>query len=252
MVYKPMICGSLGDGIGTNLNEYNIPIMIHFDTNNVNIDEKFTNIYVQIEPNEIINHDWIVQNSNKFKFIYCWENNLLSLQNSILFPFGTCWVDPNKTYLKEFGISHLCSGKCQLSGHSLRHKVFNIINNIPYKKINIRTPPRIESKEILFNGYQYSVIIENISKNNWFTEKLIDCLVTKTIPIYHGCPNINKFFDDSYFLKFNTIEEFQNIIQNINISNYSRLIEKIDYNRLKALEYVDIWIRLNKELDKII
>jgi hypothetical protein len=250
-MFKPIISGSLGEGERPELNSYNNKVIIHFDTSNVPIDENFDNIYIQIEPNEIINHYWVIQNYSKFKLILCWESNLLSLPNCKLFPFGTCWVDPNKNYSKEFGISHICSYKTQLPGHSLRQQVFNLINNFPGKKLNIRTPPRIDSKEILFNGFQYSVIIENIAKNNWFTEKLIDCLVTKTIPIYYGCPNINEFFDDSYFLKFSNIQELVRILQTINSENYYRLIEKIEYNRRVSLKYVNIWNRINEELDKI-
>lgn len=165
-MFKPIICGSLGDRERPELNSYKQKIVIHFDNANVPIDEVIDNIYVQIEPNELVNHDWVIQNSSKFKYIFGWEYNLFNLHNFKLFPFGTCWVDPNKEYLKDFGVSNICSNKTQLPGHSLRHQVYNLINNFPGKKLNIRTPPRIESKEILFNGFQYSVIIENIAKNN--------------------------------------------------------------------------------------
>ena len=38
--------------------------------------------------------------------------------------------------------------------------------------------------------YRYHFCIENIKRDYWFTEKLIDCFVTGTIPIYWGCPSI--------------------------------------------------------------
>jgi hypothetical protein len=213
--------------------------------------DSYENIYVQIEPNEFVNHDWLIQNHSLYSHIFCWETNLLQLPNAKLFPFGTCWVNPNKNYVKEFGVSHICSSKNQLPGHSLRHQAFNLISNLPYKKLNIKTPPRIESKEILFDGYQYSVIIENIKKDNWFTEKLIDCLVTKTIPIYYGAANIGNFFDASYFPTFNTIYELESILSTINESYYTRFTKNIEYNKNKALEYEHIWPRLIKEIDNI-
>jgi len=244
---KPSTCGSLGDQ-SHNLKDYTTPLMIHFDTQSLESDKE--SIYVQLEPSTLVNYDWLMTDYTKFKYVFCHDPKLLTLPNAKFFPFGTCWVNPNKKYSKDFGVSHLCSSKNQLIGHRLRHQVYNIINTLPYKKINIRTPPRIESKEIIFDGFQYSVIIENTAMPNYFTEKLIDCLVTNTIPIYFGCTNINQFFDDSYFLKFNNINEFDSIIRSITPEFYARVINKIEYNRIKAIEYVDIWKRLNTELDK--
>jgi hypothetical protein len=78
----------------------------------------------------------------------------------------------------------------------------------------------------------YSVATENSSIFNYFTEKLIDCLITKTIPVYWGCPNIMEYFDTSYWinvkdtLKFNYTEEY-----------YYNNLDKINNNFKKAKEY---------------
>jgi hypothetical protein len=39
----------------------------------------------------------------------------------------------------------------------------------------------------------FQVVIENSSRNGYFTEKLIDCLITGTVPIYYGCPNLEDY-----------------------------------------------------------
>jgi len=43
-------------------------------------------------------------------------------------------------------------------------------------------------------GYKYSLAFENVSHENYFTEKLIDCFLCWTKPIYWGCSNIDKYF----------------------------------------------------------
>jgi hypothetical protein len=43
-------------------------------------------------------------------------------------------------------------------------------------------------------GYRYSLAFENSIHENYFTEKLIDCFLCWTKPIYWGCPNIDKYF----------------------------------------------------------
>jgi len=54
-----------------------------------------------------------------------------------------------------------------------------------------------------FNGlydYSYSIAIENSSQEGYWTEKIADCFLAWTIPIYWGCPNIFEFFpEDSYY-----------------------------------------------------
>jgi len=49
--------------------------------------------------------------------------------------------------------------------------------------------------------YEYSIAMENSSQNNYFTEKINDCFLSWTMPIYWGCPNIQNYFpEDSYKL----------------------------------------------------
>lgn len=45
-------------------------------------------------------------------------------------------------------------------------------------------------------NYEKSIAIENSCQKNYFTEKLIDCFVCETLPIYLGCPNIFDFFPE--------------------------------------------------------
>ena len=47
--------------------------------------------------------------------------------------------------------------------------------------------------------YKYHIAIENSSNDYYWTEKLSDCFITETYPIYYGCPNIGDYFPkDSY------------------------------------------------------
>jgi hypothetical protein len=41
----------------------------------------------------------------------------------------------------------------------------------------------------------FGVAIENVSHRGWFTEKILDCFLLKTIPIYWGCSNIEDYFN---------------------------------------------------------
>jgi len=69
-----------------------------------------------------------------------------------------------------------------------------------------------------YNGlidYTYSIAIENSAQENYFTEKIADCFLSWTMPIYWGCPNISKYFpEDSYYkLDPSRLEDVIEIIQ---------------------------------------
>jgi hypothetical protein len=42
--------------------------------------------------------------------------------------------------------------------------------------------------------YRYSIAFENSYAPFYFTEKLMDCFVAETMPLYFGCPSITNFF----------------------------------------------------------
>lgn len=52
----------------------------------------------------------------------------------------------------------------------------------------------LEEKYKGLEGYRYSICIENCTEDYYFTEKITDCLLTNTIPIYYGCRYIKDFF----------------------------------------------------------
>jgi hypothetical protein len=51
-----------------------------------------------------------------------------------------------------------------------------------------------DSKKWIYNS-QFSIAIENYIDEDWFSEKLLGCFVSLSVPIYIGCPNILDYFD---------------------------------------------------------
>jgi len=49
--------------------------------------------------------------------------------------------------------------------------------------------------------HRYSIAVENFVGADYWTEKIADCFLTGTVPLYYGCPNIADYFPkDSYIL----------------------------------------------------
>ena len=80
--------------------------------------------------------------------------------------------------------------------------------------------------------WMYLVAVESSSETNYFTEKIIDCLITKTIPLSWGFPNISDFFDTSYWIHPDRIfsTEYTDTYSKDNL-------EKIEVNFEKAQRY---------------
>ena len=176
-------------------------------------------------------------------------------------PFGATWFLPEqyqKVHEKKFQIAHLC-GKLKLTyGHMIRHELLareDELDNIPkkfyytYGSRDIIEEARI-GKEEVFGDCQYGVCIENTSHRGYFTEKILDCFLLRTIPIYWGCSNIDDFFNDEGIIHIQNTDDAIKKINQLTPEFYQSRINlgMIDYNYKQALKYV---CYENNILDKI-
>ena len=61
----------------------------------------------------------------------------------------------------------------------------------------------------------FNVVIENVKQNNWYN-KIGDNFLSKTLPIYWGCPNISEFgYDQRGIINFNNEKELLDIVNNL-------------------------------------
>ncbi|HEY0245523.1 MAG TPA: glycosyltransferase family 10 [Mucilaginibacter sp.] len=61
----------------------------------------------------------------------------------------------------------------------------------------------VARKSDILKDYNFSICFENVyGHDGYITEKIFDCLLAGTIPIYKGAPNINKYIPQDCFLQF--------------------------------------------------
>ncbi len=58
----------------------------------------------------------------------------------------------------------------------------------------------IEDKWDGLAPYKYSLAVENTSTDDYWTEKIADCFLSWTVPIYYGCNNIENYFPKDSFI----------------------------------------------------
>jgi hypothetical protein len=240
-------------------------------------------IFLQLEPTVIQNlEDHLLKNGDKYDKIFTYHQTILDRRpNAVKSILPACsWISGNQfhridTTKKQFQISCITGFKQLAEGHSFRLLLyFNQQSLIKDCKIpmtfyrssagnplpEITVNPFIQKDKFpLFETYQYSFIIENSSQTNYFTEKLIDCLITKTIPIYYGCPNISEYFDTTGWILLTAptaegrIHEFLSKWQGYTEHSYQQFSQTIEANYKKCVElYPGFYNTLNKlflELD---
>jgi len=208
------------------------------------------NIITLYEPNEYFGKsDWVIQNKDLFSVILTWDDKVLNnCDNAIYLPFGHTWLQPDqfeKQNDKKFELSHLCGNLLKSYGHGMRHELMARKNEIKiptnfYQTIGDRhniDDARLGKETVLANS-QYGIAIENFAHRGFFTEKILDCFLLKTIPIYWGCSNIGDFFDVDGIITFDNIDDLIFKVNNLDENFYESKKEIISKNWELALKYV--------------
>ncbi len=88
--------------------------------------------------------------------------------------------------------------------------------------------------------YKYSIIIENYIDDAFWTEKLTNCFLTGTIPIYYGARNIGEYFDLNGIIKVSSIDDISYTLlelQYLKHNDYNDRIDAVKENFERAKKY---------------
>ena len=77
----------------------------------------------------------------------------------------------------------------------------------------------------------FSVAIENAKYDDYFTEKILDCFASGTIPIYYGTDNISNYFNSNGIIKLKDL-----IFDDLTPDLYYSKMEFVKENFEKVLE----------------
>lgn len=241
-----------------------LPITIFWDTlpkNREELNLNPYNIFLAHEPNDFFGiQSWLIANNHLFDAVLSWDKTTLSkCLNGI--PFYCGWIFDWEHFTpteKEFNVSFLSGVKTITYGHKLRQDIYKIKDkiNIPnkwyhtledfdhttnvrpgykeYSKDTSHIPkninPEVYGKQSLFDS-MFHVAVENINQENWYTEKIFQAFLNKSIPIYWGCPNLEEIgYDTRGVIYFNSIEELINIVNNLTEEDYIKRLPFIEYN----------------------
>jgi hypothetical protein len=156
-----------------------------------------------------------------FEFIFTHNKELLKLDDRFKWcPANGYWIKDAKLYPKSKMISFITSNKNFTSGHKVRLDWAQRLGD----QVDLfgRGFNEIKTKEEGLCDYMFSVVIENGFYESYYTEKILDCFATGTIPVYLGTPDIGDYFnkngiidltdefdvsDEIYYNKIDSIKE---------------------------------------------
>jgi hypothetical protein len=103
---------------------------------------------------------------------------------------------------KPHAISAIASTKDWIAGHRLRTLFIDTASR-EFPDMDVFGHGREKQVEDKWDGlapYRYSLAIENTSKSDYWTEKIADCFLSWTVPLYFGATNIADYFPEGSYI----------------------------------------------------
>ena len=166
----------------------------------------------------IIDNKELVEST--YDTIFTHDQRLLALGDKYKWvPAQGFWIKEPKIYEKTKMISMIASNKRMCEGHAKRLEWVERIGD----QVDLygRGFNEIADKEEGLCDYMFSVAIENGEYETYFTEKLLDCFATGTIPVYLGAPDIGDYFNKDGI---------------IDLSDEFEVSEEIYYSKMDAIK----------------
>lgn len=215
----------------------------------------------------------VVENANRYDLILCADDELVdACPNAVLFPYGTTWLNRGKINhpdglgyfdpkVKAFDkndrtihdVSFLASWyDTDRPGYAIRKEIWKRQGEIEIptmfhtsRKCFLEAPNPLPTgeKEDLFYS-MFHLCVENQQVRHYFTEKLIDPMLTYTIPVYWGCPNIGSYFHTEGMILFDTVDELIPKLNSLTMDEYDDMMEYVEKNRKIAETYANFGDRI--------
>lgn len=235
------------------------------------------------EPEMISKRNYDLTLHRQFDYLFTWKNSLID--NKKYFYLHGAKINMNKRIKKDNLYERkLCclinsNLKSNLDGESYskrysfirwfekNHKTqFDLYGykwnkkNILFFGRNIYLPSLFSSKLHTYKGetpnkietlsnYKFSICFENTSSEpDYISEKIFDCFLANTVPIYLGSPNVSNLLPKNTFIdyrEFNSKQALFNFIYTMSKEDYAKYIKGInsfiESNDIKKYT-LDSWI----------
>lgn len=131
---------------------------------------------------------------DNFNSVFTHKRRLLKQDSRMKWaPASGVWIKEPKIYDKTKVVSMISSSKSMCDGH--RKRLGYVDKFAGSVDLYGRQINPITRKEDGLAEYMFSIAIENAEYSGYFTEKILDCFATGTVPVYLGDPSIGEVFN---------------------------------------------------------
>jgi len=196
-----------------------------------------------------------------YNYVLAYHEKILVGNHKARFFLRTLsWMKGHIPQQKNFSVSTVVGGKSEprMEGYALRHDLWRNKDLITMPKEfylsgkgdsgHIFTPwDEVDysnqlvlglTKEPLFDS-MFHIAIENTSIKNMFSEKLLDCFQTRTVPIYYGCTNIGDYFNTAGIIIVNSINEIIDVCNRLTLDTYFDMLPAMEDNFKRSEAWTD-------------
>ena len=219
--------------------------------------DKNKKVALMVEPRSFIPeaYEYLEEHYNEFKYIFTFDDKLLTLPNAKRTIYGTYWCSSDEEKTK--GVSMICSEKAFLEGHKKRQEIARILYDEGLADVmgKWNGGEYVDTIDAM-REYKFSVAMENDLQDYYFTEKICNCFANKVVPIYYGAKKIGEFFDISGIIYVEDRDMIPDIIRNLDIDKeYKKRKKAIDknYELVRKFEKFDnnFYETYKKELEEM-
>ena len=157
-------------------------------------------------PNEVSKYRQYA--NKKVAVIY---NQLDIKKNNVLSHGALPWhVDKDYDFLmnlklddlvKKDKIVWITSDQRNSKGHRIRMDFLDSLRGLPFVDLYGRGIKPIADKWEVLQHSKYAIAYENFQNDYYWTEKIMDCFLSYTMPIYFGCTAIENYFPKNSFIQ---------------------------------------------------
>jgi len=151
------------------------------------------------------------------------------------YAHGGSWLALDNWRIQEKSrqVSLVLSEKRSMPGHKLRHQLLDLLGG----KLVVFGLDRPYTTLEAYGPYRYSIVIESERCGGYFSNRLIDCFATGTVPIYWGSPDIGNFFDERGIIQVECLADIQSCLPSMSSRDYARRRMAIRHNSHLGAEY---------------
>lgn len=170
--------------------------------------------------------------SKNYEILFTHQREIYELaDNFVYIPSHGYWIEEPQIYTKTKLVSMISSNKSMSIGHKKRLSYVNKFKN--HVDLYGRGFLNMNIKDEGLCDYMFSITIENDSYETYWTEKILDCFVTGTIPIYYGSPDIGNYFNLEGIITLNNNFDIKTINKELYLSKLPAIKDNFD----RALKY---------------